>query len=101
MANRLCQTFQLSNNRSQWIFEAEGKANCFADTFESKNAMIEANKYSDKSDAHPTFHCGLPAVEATEKSLKSLVADSARGPDKLQTRIQNKSAHALAPVLCK
>ena len=88
---------------TEWILEAEEKANCFANAFESKNNMIDAeiNEYSEVPNVHPTFFCGMPTIEATEATLKSLDEDSALGPDKVPTRILKRCAHALAPVLHK
>ena len=84
-----------------WILEAEEKANCFVSAFESKNIMIdeEHNEYSAIAYVHPTFYCGLPTVEATEKALTSLDEDSALGPDLVPTRILKKCAKVLAPVI--
>ena len=86
---------------TEWILEAEEKANCFANAFESKNVMIEAevNEYSEIPCVHPTFYCGPPTIEATEAALKALDEDSALGPDLLPTRILKQCAHALAPIL--
>ena len=55
------------------ILEAEEKANCFANAFELKNVMIDAEvkEYSEVPYVHPTFFCGLPTIEATEKALTS------------------------------
>lgn len=52
---------------TEWILEAEAKANCFVSAFESKNIMIdeEHNEYSAIAYVHPIFYCGLPTVEAT------------------------------------
>jgi hypothetical protein len=52
---------------TEWILEAEEKANCFANAFESKNIMIDAeiNEYSEVPNVHPTFFCGMPTIEAT------------------------------------
>ena len=86
---------------TEWILEAEEKANCFVSAFESKNIMIdeEHNEYSAIAYVHPTFYCGLPTVEATEKALTSLDEDSALGPDLVPTRILKKCAKVLAPVI--
>ena len=74
---------------STWLLDAEAKANCFANCFESKNVMPgeEDNEYSEVGGAHAVFYCGMPTVEATEKALHSLDEDSALGPDLVSTRI--------------
>ena len=81
--------------------KAEGKANCFAGTFEPKNAMIdeEANEYSHITDANRTFYFGLPIIKATQKASNQPGEDNALGPNKLPTRILKRCAHMLAPVL--
>ena len=81
--------------------EAEEKANCFVSAFEAKNSMIEeeANEYSEIAYVHPTFFCGLPTEEATEKALASLDEDSAIGPDLVPTRLLKRCAKVLAPIL--
>ena len=86
---------------TEWILEAEEKANCFVSAFEAKNSMIEeeANEYSEIAYVHPTLFCGLPTVEATEKALASLDEDSAIGPDLVPTRLLKRCAKVLAPIL--
>ena len=87
----------------EFILEADEKANCFANTFESKNVMIdaEANEYSKVPYVHPTLFCGIPTIEATEAALASLDEDSALGPDIVSTWFLKRCAHVLAPVLHK
>ena len=64
---------------SDWIFDAEEKANYVVNTFATKNIMIEEedNENSEIAYDHPTFYFGLPTVEATAKALGSLDEDSA------------------------
>ena len=77
---------------TEWILEAEEKANCFVSAFEFKNIMIdeEPNEYSGIAYVHPIHYCVLPTVEATEKALTSLDEDSALGPDLVPTRISEE-----------
>jgi hypothetical protein len=86
-----------------WVLLPEGKANCFADVFEKKNIMIEAegNEYIEVIGGHAANSpfSVLPSIGATEKALNDLDEDSALGPDKLPTRILKRCAKALAPVL--
>ena len=86
---------------STWLLDAEAKANCFANCFESKNVMPgeEDNEYSEVGGAHAVLYCGMPTVEATEKALHSLDEDSALGPDLVPTRILKRCSHVLAPIL--
>ena len=86
---------------TEWILEAEEKANCFVSAFEAKNIMIaeDLNEYSEIACVHPIFYCGPPTVEATEKALASLDEDSALGPDLVPTRILKRWAKVLAPIL--
>ena len=88
---------------TEWILDAEDKANCFASAFEAKNIMIDAevNEYSEIPYVHSTFVCGMPTIEATENALKTLDEDSALGPDMIPTRILKRCAHALAASLHK
>ena len=88
---------------TEWILEAEDKANCFANAFEANNSMISAeeNEYSEVPYVYPTFYCGPPTIAATEHVLKTLDEESALGPDLIPTRILKQCAHALAPVLHK
>ena len=88
---------------TDWILDAEDKANCFASAFEAKNIMIDAevNEYSEIPYVHSTFVCSMPTIEATENALKTLDEDSALGPDMIPTRILKQCADALAPVLHK
>ena len=69
--------------------DAEEKANYFVDIFATKTIMIEEedNEYSEIAYDHPTFYCGLPSLEATEKALSSLNEDGALGPDMVPTRL--------------
>ena len=86
---------------TEWILEAEEKANCFVSASEAKNTMSneELNEYSEIACTHPIFYCGPPTVEATEKTLASLDEDSALGPDLVPTRILKRCAKVLAPIL--
>ena len=59
----------------------------------------KANEYLEIAYTHPSFFCGLPTVEATEKALASLDEDSALGPDLVPTRILKRCAQVLASVL--
>ena len=72
---------------TEWILEAEEKANCFVSAFESKNIMIDGdhNECSPIAYAHPIFHGGIPIDEATEKALTWLDEDNALGPDLVPT----------------
>ena len=78
-----------------------GKSELFRERFGSKNYMIdeEANEYSDIAGVHPILFCGMPTVEAIEKTLASLDEDSSNGPDLVPTRILKRCAKALAPAL--
>ena len=69
--------------------------------FEANNSMIdeEANEYSDIACVHPIFFCGMPSVEAIEKTLASLDEDSSNETDLVPTRILKRCAKALAPAL--
>ena len=86
---------------TEWILEAEEKANYFVNAFEANNSMNdqEANEYSEIAYVHPVFFCGQPTVEAVEKTLASLDEDSAIGPDLVPTRILKRCAKVLAPAL--
>ena len=86
---------------TEWILEADEKANCFVSAFESENIMIDEthNEYSAIAYVHPIFFCGLPTVEATEKALISLDEDSALSPDLVPTRILRKCAKVLEPII--
>ena len=88
---------------TEWILDAEDKANCFGNAFEAKHVTIDAevNEYSEIPYGHSTFFCGMPTIEATENALKTFDEDSALGPDMIPTRILKQYAHALAPVLHK
>ena len=59
----------------------------------------KANEYSAILETRHTFHCCLPTVDVTKRALKSVLEDSALGPDMLPTRILKICARALAPVL--
>ena len=86
---------------TEWILEAEEKANCFVSAFEATTIMIdaEANEYSEIAYVLPILFCGLPIIEATEQEPASLAEDSALGPDLVPTRILKRCAKVLAPVL--
>ena len=58
---------------TEWILDAEEKANCFANAFKAQTIMIDAavNEYSEIPYVHPTFFCGMPTIEATVLALKT------------------------------
>ena len=87
---------------TEWILDAEDKANCFASAFEAKNIMIdeEVNEYYEIPYVHSIFVCSMPTIEAPENALKTLDEDSAMGPDMIPTRTLKQCAHALALVVC-
>ena len=68
--------------------------------FELKNNMssAEINEYAEVSSVHPTLVCGMHTIQATETTLKNLDGDNALGPDRVQTKILKRCAHAMAPI---
>ena len=61
--------------------------------------MKKQLNYFDIACVHPILFCGMPTVEAIEKTLASLDEDSSNGPDLVPTRILKRCAKALAPAL--
>ena len=89
--------------KTDWILDAEKKANYFVDTFELKNIIIEKeiNEYSEIACDNLTFYCGLQILEATEEMLRALNESSALGPDMVPTWFLEQCSHVLAPILHK
>ena len=88
---------------TEWILDAESKANCFASSFETKNIMIDAkvNEYSKITYLHSTLFCGMPTIETTKTALKTLHENNDLNPDMIPTRILKQCANALAKILHK
>ena len=83
------------------VSRRRGKNELLRDNLRSKNIMIDAevHKLSEICYVNPIFVCGLPTVEATEKTLASLDEVNALGPELFSTRVLKPCANVLTPIL--
>ena len=92
----------LRNADGAWEFDATGKAELFANTFQSKYKLIpsEENEYTTLQDVElRQLHQNLPPEKGAAAILKALKADSATGPDMLPARILKECCLQLAGTL--
>ena len=94
----------LKDKDNQWVLNAQGKADLFADTFAKKFVLADAsaNHFSELplTDVEQDLPADLEEKDA-EEVLKKLKEDSATGPDQLPTKVFKECARELRKPLLR
>ena len=86
-------------SRGEWITDAQGKADCFVDTFSRKNIMceLEENEYSEiPIELQTADDVQVPDIDEAVRILQALDESSGTGPDLVPTKILKTCAVSLA-----